>query len=132
MEENDIFDLSVAKEENKFIKKALQLESEAFSDVLEEMKDFPWVGPLIKLGKVGKCFMDLKFVWKIGRFLTKSEDIEQEKKRLFWQNLTRKIEKGCTSTLCICSIQPKRIEKQMLWECCIEIESWGILIMICS
>jgi hypothetical protein len=90
MEENDIFDLSVAKEENKFIKKALQLESEAFSDVLEEMKDFPWVGPLIKLGKVGKCFMDLKFVWKIGRFLTKSEDIEQEKKEAFLAKLDKK------------------------------------------
>jgi hypothetical protein len=90
MEENDIFDLSVAKEENKFIKKALQLESEAFSGVLEEMKDFPWVGPLIKLGKVGKCFMDLKFVWKIGRFLTKSEDIEQEKKEAFLAKLDKK------------------------------------------
>lgn len=66
MVENDIFDLSVAKEENKFIEKSLLLESDVFSDVLEEMKDFPWVGSLIKLGKVGKGFMDLKFVWKIG------------------------------------------------------------------
>lgn len=90
MVENDIFDLSVAKEENKFIEKSLLLESDVFSDVLEEMKDFPWVGSLIKLGKVGKGFMDLKFVWKIGRFLKKSEDIEQEKKEAFLANLDKK------------------------------------------
>ncbi len=90
MEENDIFDLSVAKEENKFIEKSLLLESDVFSDVLEEMKEFPWVGSLIKLGKVGNGFMDLKFVWKIGRFLKKSEDIEQEKKEAFLVNLDKK------------------------------------------
>lgn len=90
MEENDIFDLWVAKEENKFVEKSLLLESDVFSDVWEEMKDFPWVGPLIKLGKVGKCFMDLKFVWKIGRFLKKSEDIEQEKKEAFLAKLDKK------------------------------------------
>ena len=90
MEENDIFDLWVAKEENKFVEKSLLLESDVFSDVWEEMKDFPWVGSLIKLGKVGKCFMDLKFVWKIGRFLKKSEDIEQEKKEAFLAKLDKK------------------------------------------
>lgn len=90
MEENDIFDLSVAKEENKFIEKSLLLESEVFSDVWEEMKDFPWVGPLIKLGKVSKGFMDLKFVCKIGRFLNKSGDIEQEKKEMFLEKLDKK------------------------------------------
>ncbi len=90
MEENDIFDLSVAKEENKFIEKSLLLESEVFSDVLEEMKDFPWVGPLIKLGKVGKGFMDLKFVWKIGRLLNKAKDIEQEQKEAFLAKLDNK------------------------------------------
>lgn len=90
MEENDIFDLAVAKEENKFIEKSLLLEADVFSDVLEEMKEFPWLGSLIKLGKVGKGFMDLKFIWKIGRFLKKSEDIEQEKKEAFLANLDKK------------------------------------------
>ena len=32
MEENDIFDLWVAKEENKFVEKSLLLESDVFSD----------------------------------------------------------------------------------------------------
>lgn len=75
--------MSIAKDESKFIKKSLKLESEVFSDVLEEMKDFPWLGSLIKLGMVGKGFLDLRFVWKIGRFLQQSEDIPQEKKEAF-------------------------------------------------
>jgi hypothetical protein len=56
MEEKDIFDLSVAKEEGKFVEKSLLLESEVVSDILEELKEFPWLGSLIKLGKVGKDY----------------------------------------------------------------------------
>lgn len=53
MEEKDIFDLSVAKEEGKFVEKSLLLESEVVSDILDELKEFTWLGSLIKLGKVG-------------------------------------------------------------------------------
>lgn len=56
MEEKDIFDLSVAKEEGKFVEKSLLLESEVVSDILDELKEFPWLGSLIKLGKVGKGY----------------------------------------------------------------------------
>lgn len=90
MEEKDIFDLSVAKEEGKFVEKSLLLESEVVSDILDELKEFPWLGSLIKLGKVGKGYMDLRFIWKIGRFLKKSEDIEQEKKEAFLAKLDKK------------------------------------------
>ncbi len=89
-EEKDIFDLSVAKDEDKFVKKSLQLESEVVSDILEEMEDFPWVGSLIKLGMVGKGFLDLRFVRKIGRFLQQSNDIAQEKKEAFLDKLDKK------------------------------------------
>ena len=89
-EEKDIFDLSIAKDEGKFVKKSLKLESEVVSDILEEMKGFPWLGSLIKLGIVGKGFLDLKFVWKIGRFLQQSEDIAIEKKEAFLAKLNKK------------------------------------------
>lgn len=87
MEEKDIFDLSAAKEEGKFVEKSLLLESEVVSDILDELKEFPWLGSLIKLGRVGKGFMDLRFIWKIGRFLQQSEDISQEKKEAFLAKL---------------------------------------------
>lgn len=86
----DIFDLSVSNEEGRFVKEALLLESEVASDIIEEMKEFPWLGPLIKLGRVGKGFLDLRFIWKIGRFLKKSEDIDREKKVEFLAKLDKK------------------------------------------
>lgn len=89
-EEKDIFDLSVAKDEDKFVKKSLKLEFEVGSDILEEMKVFPWLGSLIKLGMVGKSFLDLRFVRKIGRFLQQSNDIAQEKKEAFLDKLDKK------------------------------------------
>lgn len=88
--ETDVFDLSVSHEEGKFVKEALLLESEMASDIVEEMKEFPWLGSLIKLGRVGKGFLDLRFIWKIGRFLKKSEDIDQKKKMAFLAKLDKK------------------------------------------
>lgn len=37
-----IFDLLAAKEEGRFVKDSLLLESEIASDILEEMKEVPW------------------------------------------------------------------------------------------
>ena len=40
-EKKDIFDLSVAKEEGKFVEKGLLLESDVASEVIDIMVDFP-------------------------------------------------------------------------------------------
>ena len=64
--EEDIFDLSIAEEEDKFVEKGLLLESDVASEVIDTMLDFPWIGSLIKLGRVGKSFIDLHFVRKIA------------------------------------------------------------------
>lgn len=90
MEDMDIFDLSVAKEESRFVKDSLLLESEIASDILKGMKEMPWIGSLIKIGRIGKGFLDLKFVWKIGIFLKQSEDISKEKKEAFLIKLDKK------------------------------------------
>ena len=87
--DTDIFDLSVSQEEGKFVKEALLLESEVASDIIEEMKEIPWLGDLIKLGRVGKGLLDVRFIWKISRFLKKSEDIDQEKKVAFLAKLDK-------------------------------------------
>lgn len=86
----DIFDLSVAKEENKFIEKGLLLESDVASEVIDTMVDFPWFGGLIKLGRVGKGILDLHFVKKIAKFLRPSDDVSSEKKKAFLRKLDKK------------------------------------------
>jgi len=83
----DIFDLMVSNKESEYIKKVGELEAEMIADFVEEFKEFPFVGPLIKLGKIGVNYMDLHFVRKIGKFLSKSEHISTEKKERFLQKL---------------------------------------------
>ena len=90
MEEKDIFDLSIAKEADKFIEESLHLEMEVASDVLNEIAEIPWLGDLIKLGRVGKGLLDIRFVCKIGKFLQQSESIDQEKKEAFVAKLNMK------------------------------------------
>lgn len=89
-EDTDIFDLSVAKEESKFVEKGLLLESDVASEVIDTMVDFPWLGSLIKLGRVGKGIIDLHFVRKIAIFLQQSDDISSEKKEAFLEKLDKK------------------------------------------
>lgn len=86
----DIFDLSVSGYEKDFIKKGLQLEGEIASDILTVLEKFPWLGSLIKLGRIGSGFIDLHFVYKIAKFLQQSEDIPEEKKEKFLQKIDKK------------------------------------------
>ncbi len=88
--EEDIFDLSIAEEEDKFVEKGLLLESDIASEVIDTMVDFPWIGSLINLGRVGKNFIDLHFVRKIAKFLKQSDDIGFEKKEAFLAKLDMK------------------------------------------
>ena len=86
----DIFDLAVSGSEKDFIKKGLQLEGEVASDILTYLGELPWLGSLIKLGKVGSNFIDLHFIYKIAKFLQQSEDIADEEKEKFLQRLDKK------------------------------------------
>lgn len=89
-EEKDIFDLSVADKDGKFVEKGLLLESDVASEVIDTMVDFPWLGSLIKLGRVGKSLLDLHFVRKIALFLKQSDVIDNEKKEAFLSKLDQK------------------------------------------
>lgn len=89
-EEKDIFDLSVADKDGKFVEKGLLLESDVASEVIDTMVDFPWLGSLIKLGRVGKSLLDLHFVRKIALFLKQLDVIDNEKKEAFLSKLDQK------------------------------------------
>ena len=51
--QEDIFDLAVSEQEGEIIKKMSELEAEIISDFIAEFKDFRFIGPLIKIGKIG-------------------------------------------------------------------------------
>lgn len=88
--EEDIFSLSVSKKQSDFVKWASSLEADVASDIIDVLADFPWLGDLVKLGRVGRGFLDLQFVKKMGLFLQQSEFIDDEKKEEFLSSLKPK------------------------------------------
>jgi len=88
--EEDIFSLSVYKKQSEFVKWASSLEVDVASDIMDVLTDIPWLGDLVKLGRVGKGFLDLQFVKKMGLFLQQSEVIADEKKEEFLSSLDPK------------------------------------------
>lgn len=66
------------------------LEFDVFADILKTADDIPYIGSLFKLGKVAVNYMDYRFVRKLHFFLKESENIEQEKKEEFLNNLYEK------------------------------------------
>ena len=85
----NIFDIEKSKRDADFIKKNGELELEVAADIIETCKDVPYVGSLIKLGKVFITIKDWWFTKKLGKFLTASEDIDEETKNQFYSSLSQ-------------------------------------------
>jgi len=86
----DIFDLSVSKREQEFVKYGLSLELDVSADIAETVCDIPYIGSLIKMGRIGSKFQELHFVRKLARFLDKEKDIPEEEKEKFLNGLSLK------------------------------------------
>lgn len=86
----DIFTLSVSKKEQEFISSGLELELDVSSDIVETFYDIPYVGSLLKLGRIGSKFHELHFIRKLARFLEKEKDIPKKEKEKFLNSLTSK------------------------------------------
>jgi len=85
---NDIIEYSISQEENKFVKKGIDVEIETFGEILSECEHIPYICALYKLGKVFTDFRDLQFVKRLAKFLSKSESIPYEVKEKFVRSLT--------------------------------------------
>ena len=85
----NIFDIEKSKRDADFIKKNGELELEVAADIIETCKDVPYVGSLIKLGKVFINIKDWWFTKKLAKFLTASEGIDEETKNRFYSSLSQ-------------------------------------------
>ena len=86
----DIYDLSVSKKEQEFVRFGLGLELDVTADIIETVRDIPYIGSIIKLGRVGCKFQELHFVRKLAKFLEKEQDIPIEEKEKFLNGLSSK------------------------------------------
>ena len=77
----NIFEIEKNKTDSDFIKKNGELELEVFADVIETVKDVPYLGSLFKLGKVCMNIKDWQFTRKLAKFLKESESIDEKTKK---------------------------------------------------
>lgn len=85
----NIFDIERSKKDSDFIKQNGELELEVAADIIEICKDVPYVGFLLKLGKVLINIKDWWFTKKLAKFLKASEDIDEETKIQFYSSLSQ-------------------------------------------
>ena len=98
-ENNTIFDLQQAHEDAVFVVKNAYLELEVGADIIETIIDFPYIGPLLKLGKVTLNYFDYRFIRKLGRFLKNANEIPEEKIKSFIEDLSLKDKKRISDYL---------------------------------
>lgn len=79
----DLFDLAISKKEDDFVNYGLGLELDVSVNILEVLYDIPYIGSLIKLGRIGNKFQELHFIRKLSHFLEKEKDIPLHKKERF-------------------------------------------------
>ena len=84
----DIFDLSISKKERDFVKSGVNLELEVTTNILETICEIPYIGSMVKLGRLANRFQDLHFIIKLAKFLQKEQDIPKEKKVEFLNSLS--------------------------------------------
>lgn len=85
----NIFEIERSKRDADFIKQNGELELEVAADIIETYKDVPYVGSLLKLGKVFINIKDWWFAKKLAKFLKASEDIDEESKSQFYSSLSQ-------------------------------------------
>lgn len=86
----DIFDIQLSNEDKIFIIKNGDLELEVLADIVETSENIPFLGSVIKLGKVGLNLLDLRYIRKIAKFLRESEELPDEEVRAFLSTLDKK------------------------------------------
>lgn len=86
----DLFTLSISNKEEDFVKSGTDIDLEVFADVLETFAEIPYVGSLIKLGRLANRYQDLHFIRKLAKFLEKEQDVPGKEKEKFLNSLTPK------------------------------------------
>lgn len=97
--DNTIFDLQQSRTTSEFIVKNADLVMESFADIVETLKDIPYLGSLIKLGKVTMSFIDYRFFCKLGHFLKVANEVSGEELTRFFASLSYKDKKRISDYL---------------------------------
>lgn len=82
-----------SRDDSKFIEENVNLELEVFADIFNEVEKIPYIGSLLKLGKIALNYIDYRFFRKLGCFLKYANNIPEEKITKFLEGLSTKDKK---------------------------------------
>ncbi len=88
MKKNTIFDLQQSKEDSNFLKKNVNLELDVLVNIIENVKEIPYLGSLFKLGNVALNYIDYKFICKLSKFMSQIGDIPEDELMNFINKLS--------------------------------------------
>lgn len=96
---NTIFDLQQSKKDSEFVIESADKELEVVADIMKTAEDIPYLGSLLKLGKVALNYIDYRFIRKLGVFLKQRNDIPMQKIAEFSESLSPKDKKRISDYL---------------------------------
>lgn len=96
---NTIFDLQQSKKNSEFVIENADKELAVVADIMKTAEDIPYLGSLLKLGKVALNYVDYRFFRKLGLFLKQRNDIPEEKIAEFSESLSLKDKKRISDYL---------------------------------
>lgn len=96
---NTIFDLQQSRDNSEFIAKNAGLELEVGADIIETAKEIPYIGSILKLGKVALSYIDYRFFCKLAKFLKCVNEIPEEEVTKFIASLSSKDKKRISDYL---------------------------------
>ena len=97
--DNTIFDLQQSRNDAEFIEKNAYLELEVGAEILKTAMDIPYVGSLLKFGKMASGYFDYRFLRKLGRYLLRANEIPAEEVTQFVASLSPKEKKRLSDYL---------------------------------
>ena len=87
---NELLDLTVFEQNRDNINKLVDVEIDTVGQIINELKDVPYVDKLINFCKVGYGILNIWHIRKIAKFLKGSESISDEEKDKYLGNLDKK------------------------------------------
>ena len=97
--DNTIFDLQQSHSDTDFVVKNANLELEVGADIFETVCNIPYVGSILKLGKVALSYIDYRFFRKLGRFLKYANEIPESEMRAFLDSISTEDKKSISDYL---------------------------------
>lgn len=95
----NIFTILKSEKDINFIKENGELGLEITTEIIDSMSNMPILGSFIKLCKIGFNTRDWYFINKLSIFLKQSQNVDEEKKIKFLNNLTENDNKRISSYL---------------------------------